>query len=118
METALAAHQLTVGQYSALSAFDLHRQLSSAALARLLDVTPQTMNAVVHDLVGRSLIEREPQPSHGRTLLLQLSPAGRCILDSATETVRVVENTTFGGPGRGQERVVKSWLAELAGGPI
>lgn len=114
LESALAGHGLTVPEYSALSAFDARPQMSSAELARLLDVTPQTMNILVHELLGRSLLSRERRPSQGKTLLLRLSPRGRRLLDAATETVRSVEAAALNERGTREQRTIKTWLSALA----
>jgi DNA-binding MarR family transcriptional regulator len=114
LESALAGHGLTVPEYSALSAFDAQPQMSSAELARLLDVTPQTMNTLVHELLGRSLLSRERRPRHGKTLLLRLSPRGRRLLDTATEAVRSVEATSLNERGAREQRAIKTWLSDLA----
>jgi DNA-binding MarR family transcriptional regulator len=114
LESSLAGHELTVPEYSALSAFDARPQLSSAELARLLDVTPQTMNTLVHGLLGRSLLSRERRPSQGKTLLLRLSPRGRRLLDTATETVRGVEAASLNERGAREQRAIKAWLSDLA----
>lgn len=114
LESALAGHGLTVPAYSALSAFDARPQMSSAELARLLDVTPQTMNTLVHELLGRSLLTRERRPSQGKTLLLRLSPRGRRLLDIATDTVRSVEAAALDERGVREQRTIKTWLSALA----
>jgi DNA-binding MarR family transcriptional regulator len=114
LESSLAGHGLTVPEYSALSAFDSKAQMSSAELARLLDVTPQTMNTLVHGLLGRSLLSRERRPSQGKTLLLRLSPRGRRLLDTATETVRSVEAASLNERGAREQRAIKAWLSDLA----
>ncbi len=114
LETALARHGLTVPEYSALSAFHTRSQLSSADLARLLEVTPQTMNAVVHELLARSLLEREQQPSRGKTLLLRPSRRGRRLLNTATDTVRSIESAALNGREASEQHHIKTWLSELA----
>ncbi len=114
LETALVDHGLTVPQYSALSAFDARAELSSAELARLLDVTPQTMNIVVHELLGRSLLRRQQRPNRGKTLLLRLTPQGRRLLDAATGTVRGIERAALRSRSAGEQRVIKQWLSDLA----
>jgi DNA-binding MarR family transcriptional regulator len=111
---ALKRHGLTVPEYSALSAFNTGAQMSSAELARLLDVTPQTMNTLVHGLVDRSLLEREPHPSRGVTLLLRLSESGQQLLDAATQTVRSVESAALQERGPAERQNIKAWLSDLA----
>ena len=114
LEIALLDHELTVPEYSALSAFDLRAEVSSAELARILDVTPQTMNAVVHDLLGRSLLRREKATGRGKALKLRLSPQGRRRLDAATDSVRRVERASLTGRSAAEQRTIKRWLSELA----
>jgi DNA-binding MarR family transcriptional regulator len=88
--------------------------VSSAELARILDVTPQTMNSVVHELLGRSLLRREQPAGRGKALMLRLSPQGRRRLDAATKAVRRVERAALGGRSASEHRTIKRWLAELA----
>jgi DNA-binding MarR family transcriptional regulator len=114
LEVALVGHGLTVPEYSALSAFDRRTQLSSAELARLLEVTPQTMNTLVHELINRSLLEREVRPNHGKTLLLRLSRRGRRLLDTATKTVRSIESAALDKRDPSEQHIIKAWLSELA----
>lgn len=110
---ALALHQLSPPQYGALSAFDAVPELSSAELARLTAVTPQTMNTLVHQLLERELLTRRPHPTHGKVVILQLSEQGRRILDRATPAVRAVEHTALTGLTQRETRIVTTWLAEL-----
>jgi DNA-binding MarR family transcriptional regulator len=114
LEIALLDHELTVPEYSALSAFDLRREVSSAELARILEVTPQTMNAVVHQLLGRSLLRREKAAGRGKALMLRLSAQGRRRLDAATKSVRAVERAALGARSASEQRLIKRWLSELA----
>jgi DNA-binding MarR family transcriptional regulator len=116
LEAELVRHGLTVPEYSALSAFDVCAQLSSAELARLLEVTPQTMNTLVHELLSRSLLERELRPTRGKTLLLRLTRRGRRLLDSATKTVRAVESSALNEREPSEQHIIKAWLSELARG--
>jgi DNA-binding MarR family transcriptional regulator len=114
LAVALRRHELTVPEYSALSAFITRSEMSSAELARLLEVTPQTMNTLVHGLVARSLLQRESRPTRGKTLLLRLSENGQRLLDAATETVRSVESAALHERGPGERQNITAWLSELA----
>lgn len=50
---------------------------SGADLARGAMVTPQTMNAILVNLETQGLIERRPDPSHGRILATYITDKGR-----------------------------------------
>jgi len=110
---ALAPYELTVPQYGALSAFDTAAEMSSAELARLAAVTPQTMNALVHQLVKRSLLERRGHPTHAKVVVLHLSRRGRRLLDRATPDVRAIEQVAFDGLSDHDTQVVNTWLARV-----
>ena len=114
LEAALAPCGLSVPQYGALSVFDSAPELSSAELARLADVTPQTMNTLVHHLVERGLLNRRPHPTHGKVVVLHLSRGGRRLLDKATPRVRAVEYAALGSLNEHETRIVTAWLSEVA----
>jgi DNA-binding MarR family transcriptional regulator len=50
---------------------------SGAELARAAMVTPQTMNAILVNLESQGLVERRPDPSHGRILATFVTDKGR-----------------------------------------
>jgi DNA-binding MarR family transcriptional regulator len=111
---ALAPYELTVPQYGALSAFDTAAEMSSAELARLAAVTPQTMNALVHQLVKRSLLERRGHPTHAKVVVLHLSRRGRRLLDQATPKVRATEHAALDEINDHDAQVVNTWLVWVA----
>lgn len=88
---------LTVPQYSALLFLDAEPGLSSAALARLALVTPQSMGPVLNGLEERSLIERRPHRHHRRLLEYFLTKDGTALLRRADRAaVRVEEQLAAG----------------------
>jgi DNA-binding MarR family transcriptional regulator len=50
---------------------------SGAELARAAMVTPQTMNAILVTLEAQGLVERKPNPQHGRILATFITEKGR-----------------------------------------
>jgi DNA-binding MarR family transcriptional regulator len=50
---------------------------SGAELARAAMVTPQTMNAILVNLETQGLVERKPDPKHGRILATFITEKGR-----------------------------------------
>jgi len=74
---------LTLQQYTALAMLGARGQLSNAQLAERSFVTPQTANEMVKGMEERGWIERTPDPTHGRIILLSLTRSGRVVLNNA-----------------------------------
>jgi DNA-binding MarR family transcriptional regulator len=111
LEDALRPHGLSVPQYGALSIFDIAVEISSAELARLSAVTPQTMNTVVHQLLDKGLLDRRPHPAHGKVVTLRLTRRGRTLLDNSTPAVRAVEHALLAPVNERDAQVIRRWLA-------
>jgi DNA-binding MarR family transcriptional regulator len=103
---------LSAQEYVILSVFETRPELSSAELARITQVTRQTMHTAVLALETAGLLERRPR--NQRVVLLALTRRGRKTLTAATDRVRAVERSALAGLSRGDERVVRAWLATLA----
>ena len=77
VEERVAAHGLTLPQYTALSAScGCAPGLSNAQLARRTFVRPQSMMQVISKLEAAGLIERTPDADHGRILRTEITDAG------------------------------------------
>lgn len=61
----------------ALSSLERNGPSTSADLARLENVRPQSMHATVAALVRRGLADRRPDPTDGRRVLVDLTAEGR-----------------------------------------
>jgi DNA-binding MarR family transcriptional regulator len=70
------------------------------------------MHTAVLALETAGLLERRPR--NQRVVLLALTRRGRKTLTAATDRVRAVERSALAGLSRGDERVVRAWLATLA----
>ena len=86
---------VTVPQYTALSVFRAQGALSNAQLATRTMVSPQSANEMVKQMEVKGWIERSPDPSHGRIIQIQLTPAGHAILAQCDGKVREVELLMF-----------------------
>jgi DNA-binding MarR family transcriptional regulator len=85
-------HGLTLPQYTALSILLRQAGLSNAQLARRSFVRPQSMNQVIVQLEHAGLIERAPDPAHGRVLRTTLTAAGRRVLAACDRDVAQMES--------------------------
>ena len=80
MRRRLTDQALSVQQYTALSVLRSRPGLSNAQLARRSLVTPQSMIEILSQLERRGLVRRDVDPSHGRILRTELTPAGHELL--------------------------------------
>ena len=78
-------------QFTVLLAVSFVPGASGAQLARVCEVTPQTMTTVLSNLESKGLIERTPSSVHQKVLITMLTPRGRALLRKATIRERAVE---------------------------
>jgi len=76
LRQARAEGELTLPESSALSRLDRGGPTTSAALARLEQISPQSMGATLGGLEARGLIERHPDPEDGRRAVMSVTEAG------------------------------------------
>jgi DNA-binding MarR family transcriptional regulator len=82
-ERALRDYGLTPAQHSVLAILSDHDAVTSAELARLGGVTPQTMNSTVGRLEARGLVVRKPHPVHRTLIEISLTASGRALFRRA-----------------------------------
>jgi DNA-binding MarR family transcriptional regulator len=75
-----AEGELTLPQSAALARLDRGGPATSSALARLEQISPQSMGATLAALEARGLVERRPDPQDGRRAVMSVTEAGRKIL--------------------------------------
>lgn len=97
MTEALAPLGLTLAQFTALSVLDARGQASNAQLAERSFITPQSANEVMSVMASRNWITREPDPNHGRIVVLQLTDEGRDVLRRGMDIVRLLEEQMLAG---------------------
>jgi DNA-binding MarR family transcriptional regulator len=112
LEEDLAEVGLSVQEYGLLSLFETRPELSTSELARLAQVTRQTMHTAVLGLERGGLVERRPR--NQRVVLIAPTRRGRARLHAATARVRAIERAALAGLSGDEERAVRAWLARLA----
>jgi DNA-binding MarR family transcriptional regulator len=115
LEDALQDFGLSAQEYVILSVFENRPELSTSELARITQVTRQTMHTAVLELEAAGLIERRPK--NPRVVLVRPTKRGRRTLAVATERVRAVEQAALTGLSHTEERTVRTWLAQVAATP-
>jgi DNA-binding MarR family transcriptional regulator len=103
---------LSAQDYGILSVFETRPELSSSELARISQVTRQTMHTSILSLEAAGLVERRAK--NQRVVLVRPTSEGRERLAAATRRVRRVEHTALADLSREEERIVRTWLANVA----
>jgi DNA-binding MarR family transcriptional regulator len=80
---------LSVPETSALARLDRNGPATSSELARVEQISPQSMGATLSALEARGLVTRDPDARDGRRVVLSVAEAGRQLLrdkrDARTE---------------------------------
>ncbi|MFD4573597.1 MarR family winged helix-turn-helix transcriptional regulator [Streptomyces sp. NPDC058417] len=93
-DAALAGEGLSLRMFGALSHLSGHPGRSSAELARLLLVTPQSMGVLVRRLEAMTYVRRAEPAVKGFAVRLEITPEGEAALARAAELA-------IGAEGRG-----------------
>jgi DNA-binding MarR family transcriptional regulator len=72
--------ELTLPESSALTRLDRAGPATASALAKLEQISPQSMGATLGALEAKDLIERRPDPGDGRRAVLSVTDAGSRLL--------------------------------------
>jgi DNA-binding MarR family transcriptional regulator len=112
LEDELEQIELSVQEYGILSVFATRAELSTSELARITQVTRQTMHSAVLRLGTAGLLERRAR--NQRVVLIGLTKRGRKVLETATARVRALEHAVLADLSRDDERAVRAWLADVA----
>src|SRR5689334_3870059 len=94
LDAALEDLGLSSQEYGILSVFETRRELSTSELARISQVTRQTMHASILSLEAAGLVERSAK--NQRVVLVRPTTRGRRCLEAATRRVRLVEHAEIG----------------------
>jgi DNA-binding MarR family transcriptional regulator len=113
LQDELEALGLSAPEYAILSVFETRAELSTSELARITQVTRQTMHPAILRLEGARLLQRRAR--NQRVILLRPTEQGRAVLRAATKRVRAAERAAFAGLSDNDQATVRSWLAGLAG---
>jgi DNA-binding MarR family transcriptional regulator len=113
-----AEGELTLPETSALARLDRGGPTTPSALARLEQISPQSMGATLGALEARGLVERGADPQDGRLVILSLTDAGTEILrnrrNARTEALARALATGFTASELTQLMAVAPLLERLA----
>jgi DNA-binding MarR family transcriptional regulator len=80
MRQTRADGELTLPESSALARLDRGGPATASALAKLEQISPQSIGATLGALEAKGLIERRPDPGDGRRAVLSVTDAGSRLL--------------------------------------
>jgi DNA-binding MarR family transcriptional regulator len=103
---------LSAQEYGIMSVFETRPELSTSELARISQVTRQTMHTAILSLEAAGMVERSAR--NQRIVLVRPTTQGRRCMEAATRRVRAVEHAALADVSREDERTIRAWLANLA----
>lgn len=114
MDAAFADAGLTSPQFLLLNLLDAYPGASGADLARVAQLTPQTINGIVKNLERDGLVARSGHATHGRVLCADLTAAGRARLTQCKRAANAVEHRLLASLDTRSEALVRRWLVDVA----
>ena len=93
----LKALNISLPQFTALSVLATKGSLSNAKLAERSFIKPQSTNKILQDLLSYGWITKVSDPSHGRRILIHLTPEGIEKLDECRRIVAQLESQMLEG---------------------
>jgi DNA-binding MarR family transcriptional regulator len=100
-----AQGEVTLPESAALARLDRGGPATSSELARLEQISPQSMGTTLGGLEARGLVARRPDPSDGRRAVLYLTPAGQAVLrDRRNESTQRIAQVLAAGFTAAEQR--------------
>ena len=110
--------ELTLPEIAALARLDRAGPATASALARLEQISPQSMGATLAGLEARGLVARSPDPDDGRRIVLSVTGPGQQVLrdkrSARTEQLAQALSAGFTATELDQLRAAAPLLERLA----
>ncbi len=110
--------ELTLPESSALTRLHRGGPATSSALAKLEQISPQSMGTTLAALEARRLVERHPDPADGRRVVLSVTGAGRQVIqdkrNARTQQLATALSASFTPAELRQLRAAAPLLGRLA----
>lgn len=88
MRAASASQELPLTEGAVLVRLDKHGPATIADLARAEAVKPQSMGSTIAALEERGYVKRKPHPTDRRQMLIEVTPLGLAVRESARDARR------------------------------
>jgi DNA-binding MarR family transcriptional regulator len=113
LESVLNPFDVTAVQFRILTTLSTRPDLSSAELARLYDVKPQTMIKQIALLEAKGLIERRVSDANKRLLEVRLTERGTTTLKQVQKDSRALERQLLSPLDDDEQAVLRDQLSRL-----
>ncbi|MGH2550656.1 MAG: MarR family winged helix-turn-helix transcriptional regulator [Thermomicrobiales bacterium] len=113
IERALEDLEVTSPQFLVMTMVNAYPGLSSADVARLALLTPQTISLIVANLERSGRLTRVVSPTHGRVQRMELTDAGRDLLARCRVRTHQIEARLSASMPPELEPAIRHWLVEL-----
>jgi DNA-binding MarR family transcriptional regulator len=114
LERALEDLQVTQPQFLVMTMVGAYPGASSADIARLTMLTPQTISVIVANLERAGRLSRATDPDHARIQRMQLTGEGGRVLGLCRVRAHAIEATLTSLMAPEDEAAVRRWLAAVA----
>ena len=116
LESVLNPLGVTAVQFRILTTLSTRPNMSSAELARLYDVKPQTMIKQIVNLESNGLIERNLAKGSKRVLEVSMTDAGRLALRACDKASTAVEAAIFSSFAPGELETYRALMEKVLAG--
>jgi DNA-binding MarR family transcriptional regulator len=113
-ERALEDLEVTLPQFLVMTMVNAYPGSSSADVARIAMLTPQTISFIVANLEKAGRLRREVSPDHGRIQVMELTEEGKALLSQCRVRTQRIETRLRASLGPEIEEAVRRWLVEVA----
>jgi len=110
----LAAHELSMWEYVALSQLGRESAPTQLALAQAIDYDKTRLIQLLDGLEQRGLLTRAPDPTDRRARIVQLTPTGQAQLAATRADIRKMEAQLLGELSPTEQQTLLSALPRLA----
>jgi len=104
---------ITAVQFRIMTTISTRPGVSSAELARLYDVKPQTMIKQIAILESKKLIGRQTSRTNKRLLELTLTREGQAVLDQCQKSAQALEREFLQPLSADEQAALRSYLTRL-----
>jgi len=110
---AMSVHGVSTAQIGVLRQLANEPGLSGAELARRLLVSPQGVQFALTSLERRGLVERKPDPQHGRILQAYLTGEGRDVAATVVSDAVAAHEKVFGVLSTEEQKTLRELLGRI-----
>jgi DNA-binding MarR family transcriptional regulator len=114
MERLFEDLDVTTPQFLVMTMINAYPGASSADVARLAQLTPQTISLIVANLEKNGRVTRVVSPTHGRIQQMALTEEGKTLLAECRERASIIETRLNDSIPPGLEPAIRRWLVEIS----